>query len=217
MGIGRRNFLLGAGGLVALAAAADALPMDLLPQDVLPTFATGLPNGAFDNLAPQAPVVEPIDYPFEVLREGHVCEAFARISMRAVVLARRRYWFGPLTISPVDMVLGWGPMSNPVVLRTVRIRLAGRDYEWEVRPPPRIRGQEVGEYSGAIHAIPASLQVRDSILSTRRNHVVRISGHLCNVRTPDGGVFDAVRGSQAGGERKFVLVDEIQRLQGAEI
>ena len=215
--MGRRTLLLGAGGLLALGAAADIVTFDFINQDILPAFAGGLPNEHFHSLAPQEPVVEMLDYPFEIRRDGHVCKAFARIEMRAVILGRRRYFFGPLSIAPIDMVVGWGPMGNPVVLRTVRIRIAGRDYEWEVRPPPRIRRQEVGLHCTNLHAIPGSHAVRNDILSVRRNHIVHLTGHLCDVITPDGELVEAVRPSLAGGDRRFVIIDEVRRLRSWQV
>lgn len=215
--LSRRAFMIGACGAASLAAAAGAVPLDVLPQDMLPGFATGLPNAFFDNLVNDAPRVRPLDLPFDIMRAGHLCVAREEIAFRAVILARRRYFLDRFSIAPLDMVAGWNEMSNPAILRTVRISLSSRDFSFDVRPPPRITQSVLRQTVGVFHLIPESLALRDKVLSLRRNHIVSLSGYLCDVRVPSGEYMVASGVSRTGAARRIILVREVQRLGFHEV
>ena len=196
--------------MAVAAAAAGASHHDFLPQDIIPDSVSRLPPHAVGELAPQHPVLTPLERNFEILREGFRINAVAEFSMQSIILGRRRYYFDPLHVAPIDLVMGWGPMSNPAVLRTVRISLAGRDFSWDIRPPPRISSGEVAECSGTFHIIPARRALRDELLSLRRNHAVQISGFLCDLEAPDGSALSSVMPSRSGSQRKIAWIETVR-------
>ena len=47
------------------------------------------------------------------LKKGIVAESLAKYKIKARVLSTNRYWLDlGASISPIDLALGWGPMSN---------------------------------------------------------------------------------------------------------
>ncbi len=110
----------------------------------------------------------------------------ASFQAEARVLGVERYWFGrEADLSPVDLALGWGRMSDESVLDHVDIDQSGRFYRWHVNgwPIPR---QEIESNSANMHMIPSSDEVADTLKSLRTGEVVAIAGHLVSVRGDDG-------------------------------
>lgn len=72
--------------------------------------------------------------------EDYAIQPVAEFILEARVLSRKDYWFGrEADLSPTDLVLGWGEMANPQVLKQINIRQSGRWYFWQVEsfPIPR--------------------------------------------------------------------------------
>lgn len=193
--------------MMAISAGAGIVQRDMIPQDLLPDFVTRLPSGFLGEIAPSAPVIRPLDRRFDMSRQGFSLSAVAEISLQSVVLARRRYLFDDFRISPVDLALGWGAMSNPSIFRTVRVSIRDRMHHWDIQPPPRIEGSEVTEMSGTFQLIPLRLSLEDDITRLKRNQTVRISGYLCDVTTPRGIDMPASDVIGNGARRHILLVE----------
>jgi hypothetical protein len=62
--------------------------------------------------APKAPVQTAHNLPAPFLHEEYTIKPLARYAVTAVVLRGERYRFAPLAdLCPLDLALGWGPMS----------------------------------------------------------------------------------------------------------
>jgi hypothetical protein len=102
----------------------------------------------------------------------------ADFTIRARVLSKKTYRTGRESqLSPVDLALGWGPMSDERVLEKVSIRQSNRWYFWQVREFP-IPRREIERHSANMHLIPASSTVTDQLKSVREGHIVQFSGKL---------------------------------------
>ncbi len=104
--------------------------------------------------------------------------ALARFDIRARVLSTCHYFFDQLSgISPVDLALGWGRMSDSDVLAGIRINQGGRFYYWRSRsrklPIPM---DEVISHSANMHMIPADENVKQTLLDVRTGEIVTLSG-----------------------------------------
>ena len=78
-------------------------------------------------IAPAAPrQTDMRDAPSHDLK-GYRITPLARISLEARVLGHERYYFDrPSDLSPIDLALGWGPMSANQVLERMKIYQSGR-------------------------------------------------------------------------------------------
>lgn len=87
-------------------------------------------------------------------------------------------------LSPVDLVLGWGPMSDQAVLDHIRIRQSGRWYHWFTKEFP-IPRREIEIHSANMHMIPADNDVVQSLKSVRKGDLVVFSGYLVSAHGQD--------------------------------
>lgn len=116
----------------------------------------------------------------------HVVIPLARYDVSARVLARKRYPFGREgRISPLDVALGWGPMSDSRVLEEVRVSQRGRWYYLSWNTPPLSVADMIAN-SANTHLIPATPALAREIARIRPGQVVRLQGYLVEVFGEDG-------------------------------
>ncbi len=119
--------------------------------------------------------------------KDHDIEPLADFTITARVLSRENYRFDrAAALSPVDLALGWGPMSDDEVLRRLTISQGSRwyYYRWSGEPPLPVN--EIVRHSANMHLIPADDQVAAAIDRVRPGHVVELRGRLVEVRGVDG-------------------------------
>ncbi|WP_211828705.1 hypothetical protein [Kistimonas asteriae] len=113
-------------------------------------------------------------------------EPIAEFSLKARVLGREDYRLGrEADISPTDLALGWGVMSDYAVLEQIRISQRNRFYYWSVDsfPVPR---RQIETNSANMHMIPANEYVADQLDEVVEGDIVHIRGKLVNVKGADG-------------------------------
>lgn len=143
---------------------------------------------------------------------GHRITPLADFEATAVVLSRERYRFDRAAeISPVDLALGWGPMSDARVVRQMTISQGGRWYHarWSGTPP--IPVQTFIRHSANMHMIPATAAVKDALVRVRQGHVVSIRGRLVDVRGSDGWrwISSLSREDSGNGACEVIFVESI--------
>lgn len=120
-------------------------------------------------------------------RGGAHLTALASFELRARVLSREDYRFDAgAALSPIDLALGWGRMSDSAVLDQVSISQFGRFYYWHVDAFP-IPEREIIESSANMHLIPADSSVKRAMARSRAGDVIELHGYLVSARMPDGG------------------------------
>jgi hypothetical protein len=139
-------------------------------------------------LAPDEPAQIEVDAA-EPLDAGHEYQLTprARFSATVRVLARERYYIDALApLAPVDLAVGWGPMSDSAVLASFDISQSNRFYYWHADEMPLPRAA-IESHSANWHIVPASAAVNRALRHVRVGEVVRIEGELVDVAGPDGG------------------------------
>jgi len=117
---------------------------------------------------------------------GYKLTPLARFQLRARVLGRERYRFDRAAeLSPVDLALGWGPMSDTRILAAFTIRQQDRFYFWSSATMP-LPAAEVISHSANMHLIPATEAVARPLLGARTGQVVELRGQLVRADGPDG-------------------------------
>lgn len=113
--------------------------------------------------------------------------AQAEFEIEARVLSTKRYIFGTESeLSPFDLALGWGPMSDSSVLDQLKISQSGRYYFYRWQSPPPLPPHQMRDHSANMHMIPANPSVARALKRVRVGHNVRVSGFLVNVERSDG-------------------------------
>jgi hypothetical protein len=109
----------------------------------------------------------------------------ALFSVDARVLHRRSYRYdagAPLV--PIDLALGWGPMSDEAVLNQLHISQSMRFYWYEYKMPPPIPAPEIVSHSANVHIIPATSEIASHCRALRAGSLVHLVGDLVEATGP---------------------------------
>ena len=118
--------------------------------------------------------------------DGHTITPLQPFRLEARVLGREDYRFDRgARISPTDLALGWGPMADPQVLASIRIRQSNRWYHWQVESFP-IPRREIEIHSANMHMIPANAAVAATLADVQEGQRIALSGQLVRVVGDDG-------------------------------
>lgn len=119
-------------------------------------------------------------------KEDYQIRALAQFSLEARVLSKERYWVDRAAdLAPIDLALGWGPMSDQKVLDQLDISQSGRRYFWWARDLP-LPAEKLNACSANMHMIPADADIATTLKSLRRGEVIALRGYLVSVRAPNG-------------------------------
>jgi len=122
----------------------------------------------------------------EFVHKGYTIAPLQTVDIEARVLGVKSYRTGrEADLSPVDLALGWGRMSDSAVLEQVSISQGNRFYFWRVKEFP-IPREEIERSSANMHMIPADSGIERRLDQVREGQRVRIQGWLVEARGPDG-------------------------------
>ena len=140
-------------------------------------------------LAPDDPVQENVANGPHFQVGEYDLQALARFELDARVLSAERYRTGRESdLSPVDLALGWGPMSSNEVLAPLRISQGGRFfyYTWSSTKDLKASPEQIRSHASNMHMIPLDSVTRETLLEARRGNLVHLSGWLVDARARDG-------------------------------
>jgi hypothetical protein len=119
--------------------------------------------------------------------KGYLVTPRARFSLRARVLSRHDYrWGQGADLSPSDLALGWGVMSDQAVLDRIEISQGSRWYFTRYDLPAPIPEGAIIANSSNMHMIPANELVRSGLKKIRQGEVVNATGYLVDVDHDSG-------------------------------
>ncbi len=147
--------------------------------------------------------------PFEF--RSYEITPLADFNIQAKVLARRDYRFGrEADLSPTDLALGWGQMSDQSVVDQIKIRQSGRWYRWSVESYP-IPQQQIEQQSANMHMIPATRRVAKALKSVKVGEIITIDGSLVMASANDGWRWrSSMRRDDTGaGACELILIDSL--------
>lgn len=133
--------------------------------------------------------------------------------VEARVLSREDYRFGTeAELSPTDLALGWGRMSDSAVLAGLDISQGGRFfyYRWGPEGPP-IPQDEIIRSASNMHLVPADETVADALARVRPGQVVDVEGWLVRADRADGWrwVSSTRRDDTGAGACELVVVSRL--------
>ena len=111
----------------------------------------------------------------------------AEFNFEARLLSVAWYSYGrEATLSPVDLAIGWGRMSDSAVLDSMQYTHGGRffRYRWKLKPP--IPLAEITRSSTNVHVIPARPELLKQIEALTTGSKIQARGVLVQVNAPDG-------------------------------
>jgi len=120
-------------------------------------------------------------------QDGYTVTPLASYKVTAVVLSRNRYRLDRgAEIAPIDLALGWGPMSMASVINELSVSQSGRWYEYRCSGEPPLDPGTMSTHSANTHCIPATAEVRQMLLAIKRHELVTLEGFLVQVAAADG-------------------------------
>lgn len=169
-------------------------------------------------LAPTEPIQAEIkEKPWQ--HGDYLITPLASYEVTARVLSKKDYsWDKSADISPVDLALGWGVMSDSEVLSDLRISQSGRWFYvyWQ---QATVDTTQVMTHSANTHILPATAEITRKVKAVKRNDVVHLKGYLVEVTKPEGFLWRSslVRGDTGDGSCEILWVTDVEVLPAVQL
>jgi hypothetical protein len=138
--------------------------------------------------------------------DGYLITPLADFSITARVLSKERYRMDEgAKLVPVDLALGWGPMSDDVVLSKLEISQRNRWFYWRCDSYPIPRDQ-IEHNAANMHLIPGDDDIEKKIKGVKSGSLVRFSGYLVRADRPDGWKWESSLSRTDTGDHSCELV-----------
>ena len=144
-------------------------------------------------------------------QNGYRIAPLATFDIRARVILAARYRFGrEADLSPVDLVLGWGALSDTNVLKQISFSQSGRAYTWWTKAWPVPRDM-IQSHSANMHMIPANSEIEKQLKSIRPGNMVHLKGLLVEVTSKEGWRWKSslTRTDTGGGACELIWVQSL--------
>jgi hypothetical protein len=168
-------------------------------------------------LAPAEPVQAPSAAAAFGFGDGFMLAPSHSYEITALVLGRRDYRVGAEgALSPIDLLLGWGPMSNPALVAELTLGQGGRFGYVGARDGAGVDPRPLQRFWANTHLIPATPEVRAQLEAIGAGRVVRLTGELVDVsRARDGFVWrsSTTRRDRGYGACELLLVRRVEILE----
>lgn len=125
--------------------------------------------------------------PSNFMVDDYLLTRRAAFEIRARVLSTEAYFMGrEADLSPIDLALGWGPMSDQAVLEQLKISQSGRWFRWRYEGSPPVPEPLIVSSSSNMHMIPASESIKRQLKQLRRGSIIRLEGYLVDADHDSG-------------------------------
>jgi hypothetical protein len=122
----------------------------------------------------------------DIQLNGFTLTPLAAYKIKARVLSTEDYSMGTeAELSPTDLALGWGAMSDEAVLSKIKISQGNRFFYWHVDEFP-IPQREIEIHAANTHIIPANESIKRQLSKIRPGQIVSIEGQLIEAKRADG-------------------------------
>jgi len=139
-------------------------------------------------VAPDEPVQVNLEPSPRFEAKGYTFVKRAKFDITARLLRKEVYRFdGSAALAPVDLGVGWGPLSDSAMLEGLEFSQMGRFFYW--RPSKAdfpLPTAVLINHMAQMHVIPADKYVESRLKKLRPGQVVTASGYLVDVRGPGG-------------------------------
>ncbi|HLU77216.1 MAG TPA: hypothetical protein VKZ48_04855 [Burkholderiales bacterium] len=146
-------------------------------------------------------------------RAGFELTPVARFEVTGRVLGRLVYESDTVAeLSPVDIAIGWGPMSDRRVLAQIEMSQGERFFYWQTARAPLPR-TAIEQSSTNVHTIPATPEIERKLRMVQPDDVVHLAGVLVNAYRPTDGyrwTTSLVRDDTGDGACEIVYVTDIE-------
>lgn len=168
-------------------------------------------------LVPTDPKIEMLEgatpFPIQSKDKTYELTPQARYTLKARVLSINLA-YGDSLVGPLDLTVGWGPMSDQAVLDRLKI-WQDNTRHWFVQPRGEwpISSEEVGKHAVNTHLIPATPQIEKALTALGKGDLIDLEGKLVNVSRADGFRWNTSTDGFGFGDHscKIVWVERVSR------
>jgi hypothetical protein len=163
-------------------------------------------------IAIEAPRQRNIDSGATFQRDRYTLTTRAKFSTTARLLRTERYRTDAgAEISPIDVAIGWGPMSDSALLDQLKLSQSGRFLHWTSSKQPTVPWEVINRSAANMHAIPADGIVLKKLTGARVGDLIEIEGELVDVKRNDGWRWNTsmTRDDQGGGACEVIYVTNV--------
>jgi hypothetical protein len=139
----------------------------------------------------------------------------ADYDIEARVLSREDYSIDAgSSLSPTDLAVGWGRLSDSAVIEQLDISQSARFFTYRWRRQPPIPQGEIERSASNMHMIPGNDAIARQLGKIREGAIVRLRGQLVEAKRSDGFQWRSslTRNDTGAGACELFLVDTIERL-----
>ena len=118
---------------------------------------------------------------------GYTVLPMAAFYIKAKVLSKENYSYDlAAEVSPIDLALGWGPMSDQRIIDQFSFWQRGRGAYMDTSTYPLSMQEMIRSYSN-IHLIPSTEHLKTRIDNVRDGEIIEMTGMLVHVINPSTG------------------------------
>ncbi len=144
----------------------------------------------------------------------------AQFWMQGRVLCSERYDDDPLSdICPIDIGLGWGPMSDQSVIDQMDFVQGNRMLEYESsdprRPPPSY--SSLWEYVKNVHTLPADNDIKKKVCSVRTGDLLELGGYLIGIKENGQWTYMSSLKKESGLDHTTCLIFWVTRFKKLDV
>jgi hypothetical protein len=137
-------------------------------------------------IAPHTPEQRMISNAEPFSHQGYKIIPLAHFEIEARLLSKKKYSYGRESeLSPIDLALGWGPMSDEALLEHLDINQSSRFYYWWTTEPS-VPLDQVSPNSANMHMVPSSPDIAKRLKKIRKGHIISLEGYLIKAEANDG-------------------------------
>ncbi len=162
-------------------------------------------------LAPDDPVQTIVNNPVPLQKGEYTITPLAEFKIKAFVLSTNSFSIGKESdLSPMDLALGWGQMSNQAIIDGLDISQSNRWYHWKAKVLV-IPAREISTHSANMHIIPANDKIEETLDDLYKGCIIEMKGYLVSVTGKNGWHWKSSlrRDDTGGGACELVWADEL--------
>lgn len=138
--------------------------------------------------------------------------------IEALIMSRKRYWFDrEAKLSPVDFLLGWGPVTRDPYVSEVKWSQSARWGHYRYPGDAAVSPKTINRNTANTHIVPSPDYpwVKKELLRLKRGDAVRLSGYLIKVHGEDGYRWESstTRNDTGDGACEVFYVEYMERIE----
>lgn len=157
------------------------------------------------------PIQSTADFPGVGFKNGSI-DFLASYDITARVLSRSNYRFDTGSkIAPMDLALGWGPMSLPGLSEKLSVTQSFRYYRYSWKDTPPLDPGQIAANSANVHIIPANDTVKSKLDKIHKGQIVNLQGFLVRFQDENGWTWKSslTRHDTGDGSCELMYVEDV--------